>query len=247
MKLIFTFKDEKGKDKEEVCPIPRKNKSLIHHQYVIKFGESHEFPIPSYRDVFKKKLDIHYHVHATVRLAKYSTNMKELLEESNPVDLIIFPERYEKQKGRCIGSPCETDDGTCKYSIKSEPVKTEAEPQKYNASTMFPKTFGGHTMPPPESQKPLNVSTFKFGMHEMLHPEDPAMQSIILNNISKKEIKKRGHSQVLTGNTGDLKSTPMKAPGNVPQYQDSVENTSNMNTDKAINIATEMEKDYPRK
>jgi hypothetical protein len=51
--------------------------------------------------------------------------MKELLEESNPVDLIIFPERYEKQKGHCIGSPSETDDLTCKYSIKSEPIKTE--------------------------------------------------------------------------------------------------------------------------
>jgi hypothetical protein len=102
-------------------------------------------------------------------------------------------------------------------------------------------------MPPPESQKPLNVSTFKFGFHEMLPLEDPAMQSIISNNISKKEDKKRGHSQVLTGNTGNLKSTPMKVQGNVPQNQDNVDNTSNMNTDKAINIATEMEKDYPRK
>ena len=51
--------------------------------------------------------------------------MKEVLEESNPVDLIIFPERCEKQKGRCIGSPSETDDLTCKYTIKSEPIKTE--------------------------------------------------------------------------------------------------------------------------
>ena len=99
-------------------------------------------------------------------------------------------------------------------------------------------------MPPPESQKPLNVSTFKFGFHEMLPLEDPAMQSIILNNMSKEEDKKRGHSQVLTGNTGNLTGPSSKAPGNVPQDQ---ANTSNMNTDKAINIATEMEKDYPRK
>ena len=96
-------------------------------------------------------------------------------------------------------------------------------------------------MPPPESQKPLNVSTFKFGMHEMLHPEDPAMQSIVLSN------KKRGHPEVSKGNTGDLKSTPMQAQKIAPQNQDSVDNTSNMNTDKAINIATELEKDYPRK
>ena len=51
--------------------------------------------------------------------------MNTLLEESNPVDLIIFPERYEKQKGRCIGTPIEADDLTCKYTIKSEPIKTE--------------------------------------------------------------------------------------------------------------------------
>ena len=97
-------------------------------------------------------------------------------------------------------------------------------------------------MPPPESEKPLNVSTFKFGINDMLHPEDPTMQSIILNNISKKETKKRGHSKVLTGNTGN--PIPRKAPGNVPQNRDSVENTSNMTTDKAINIAAEMEKLY---
>jgi hypothetical protein len=235
LKLIFTFKDEKGNEKDAECPIPKKNPSLIHRQVAIKFGKLHGFHIPAYRDVFKK-IDIHSHVHATVRLVKYSANMKQLLEESNPVDLTIFPEGYEKQMGRCIGSPSETDDLTCEYSIKPEPIKTEPEPQKDNGSLMFSNAFGRHTMLPPESQKPL-VSPFKFGTHQIIHPEDPAKKSIALNNITK-----RKHSQVLPNNTDpNLKSTPIKAPLHVPQNQDS----SNMNTEKAINMAADMEKDYP--
>jgi len=235
LKLIFTFEDEKGNEKDVECAIPRKNPSLIHRQVGIKFGKLHGFHIPAYRDVFKT-IDIHSHVHATVRLVKYSTDMKQVLEESNSVDLTIFPEGYEKQKGRCIGTPSEADDPKCEYSIKPEEIKTEPGRQKDIGSLMFPNTFGGHTMLPPESQKPP-VLSFKFGTHEIIHPEDPAKKSIALNNISK-----RKHSQVLPNNTDpNLKSTPMKV---VPPNQDSASNTSNVNTDKAINIIADMEKDY---
>ena len=52
--------------------------------------------------------------------------MKQFLEESNPVDITIFPEGHERRRGRCIGSPSETSDLTCQYSIKTESVKTES-------------------------------------------------------------------------------------------------------------------------
>ena len=49
-------------------------------------------------------------------LGKYLKETDELLEGSNPVDLIIFPEGHEKQRGRCIGNSSEHPDVPCKYS-----------------------------------------------------------------------------------------------------------------------------------
>ena len=48
-----------------------------------------------------------------MQLCKYSDNKNEAPEISNPTEVIIFPDGYEKQNGICIGAP--SGNSTCKF------------------------------------------------------------------------------------------------------------------------------------
>ena len=48
-----------------------------------------------------------------MQLCKYSDNRNEAPEISNPTEVIIFPDGYEKQNGICIGAP--SGNSSCKF------------------------------------------------------------------------------------------------------------------------------------
>jgi len=58
-----------------------------------------------------------------MRLCKYLADEKnnqnlEIIDESNPIDVIVFPHGYKEQKGKCIGNPITVTEQSC--SFKSE-------------------------------------------------------------------------------------------------------------------------------
>ena len=55
-----------------------------------------------------------------MRLCKYLVDEKsnqhlEIIDESNPIDVIVFPHGYKEQGGKCIGSPITITEQPCPF------------------------------------------------------------------------------------------------------------------------------------
>jgi len=124
--LVFKFKNKRGEEISVRKNIPsrRENPSLRHCQTALKFGKRHNFEMPAYHDEVEK-LEAKTHAHGTMRLCKYladeeSNQNLEIIDESNPIDVIVFPHGYKEQAGKCIGSPVTITEQPCLFKSQTD-------------------------------------------------------------------------------------------------------------------------------
>ena len=60
-----------------------------------------------------------------MRLCKYladeeSNQNLEIIDESNPIDVIVFPHGYKEQVGKCIGNPITTTELSCSFKSQTD-------------------------------------------------------------------------------------------------------------------------------
>ena len=78
-----------------------------------------------------------------MNLAKWSDELNDYSEFSNPIEVIIFPEEQEKRKGKCIGNAA--GNRHCKY-YHQEPSSTVKSTKPTLIATDATASFTGNVV-----------------------------------------------------------------------------------------------------
>ena len=75
-----------------------------------------------------------------MQLSKFQEDSNEYPEVSNPIEVIIFPDGYEKRKGKCIGRSFENSCLPCKYFNPEKSSPTASSKFTPEATENLPNT-----------------------------------------------------------------------------------------------------------
>ena len=79
-----------------------------------------------FKECWNYLANIYYFIfQGTMRLCKYLADDKsnrnlEIIDESNPIDVIVFPHGYKEQKGKCIGNPTTNTVLSCAFKSQTD-------------------------------------------------------------------------------------------------------------------------------